>query len=222
MLLERRRNKEGEIRVSSKVKVLIADDEVLVRIGVIHAIDWEKNGFEIVGEATDGESCLRLAERLQPDLIVLDINMPGMNGIQVLQKLKEQHFLGKVIMLTCYDEFEYVREAMRGGASDYVLKAGMNETGLLDAVKRLEYDKKREKVQSRIRNRRQSRCFGGEWRDIPSEGRSSLIFTETVFAVWRLKLKICRKWRNAMSKEAWICFFVLYFQFSNRQCVAGI
>ena len=46
-------------------------------------------------------------------------------------------------MLTCYDEFEYVREAMRGGASDYVLKAGMNETGLLDAVKRLEYDKKR-------------------------------------------------------------------------------
>ena len=62
MLLERRRNKEGEIRVSSKVKVLIADDEVLVRIGVIHAIDWEKNGFEIVGEATDGESCLRLAE----------------------------------------------------------------------------------------------------------------------------------------------------------------
>ena len=48
MLLERSRNKEGEIRVSSKVKVLIADDEVLVRIGVIHAIDWEKNGFEIV------------------------------------------------------------------------------------------------------------------------------------------------------------------------------
>ena len=46
--------------MSSKVKVLIADDEVLVRIGVIHAIDWEKNGFEIVGEATDGESCLRL------------------------------------------------------------------------------------------------------------------------------------------------------------------
>ena len=97
--------------MSSKVKVLIADDEVLVRIGVIHAIDWGKNGFEIVGEATDGESCLRLAERLQPDLIVLDINMPGMNGIQVLQKLKEQRFFGKVIMLTCYDEFEYVREA---------------------------------------------------------------------------------------------------------------
>lgn len=171
--------------MSSKVKVLIADDEVLVRIGVIHAIDWEKNGFEIVGEATDGESCLRLAERLQPDLIVLDINMPGMNGIQVLQKLKEQRFLGKVIMLTCYDEFEYVREAMRGGASDYVLKAGMNETGLLDAVKRLEYDKKGEKVQSRIRNRRQSGCFGGEWMDIPSEGRISLISMETVFAVWR-------------------------------------
>lgn len=131
--------------MNGKVKVLIADDEVLVRIGIIHAIDWAKNGFEIVGEATDGESCLRFAERLQPDLIVLDINMPGMNGIQVLQKLKERNFRGKVIMLTCYDEFEYVREAMRGGASDYVLKAGMNETGLLDAVKRLEYGGKNEK-----------------------------------------------------------------------------
>ena len=157
--------------MSSKVKVLIADDEVLVRIGVIHAIDWEKNGFEIVGEATDGESCLRLAERLQPDLIVLDINMPGMNGIQVLQKLKEQRFFGKVIMLTCYDEFEYVREAMRGGASDYVLKAGMNETGLLDAVKRLEYDKKggegpkqdqEPKTEQMLRRRMDGYSIGGE------------------------------------------------------------
>lgn len=125
--------------MSRKVKVLIADDEVLVRIGIIHAIDWEKNGFEIVGEALDGESCMKMAEKLQPDLIVLDINMPGMNGIEVLKRLKEKGFGGKVIVLTCYDEFEYVREALRGGASDYVLKSGMNESGLLDAVLRLDY-----------------------------------------------------------------------------------
>lgn len=157
--------------MNDKVKVLIADDEVLIRIGIIHAIDWAKNGFEIVGEATDGESCLRLTERLQPDLIVLDINMPGMNGIQVLQKLKERNFQGKVIMLTCYDEFEYVREAMRGGASDYVLKAGMNENGLLDAVKRLDYGGKKEKyfadsqdlkTEQLLRRRLEGCSIGGE------------------------------------------------------------
>lgn len=135
--------------MSRKVKVLIADDEVLVRIGIIHAIDWEKNGFEIVGEALDGESCMKMAEKLQPDLIVLDINMPGMNGIEVMKRLKEKEFGGKVIVLTCYDEFEYVREALRGGASDYVLKSGMSENGLLDAVLRLDYGvKERNEPQS--------------------------------------------------------------------------
>ena len=117
-----------------KIKVLIVDDEVLVRIGIIHAFAWEKNGFEIIGEAADGEGCLEMARSYHPDLIVLDINMPGMDGLEVLRRLKEEGYQGKVIMLTCYDEFEYVREAMRGGASDYVLKSNLRESGLPDAV----------------------------------------------------------------------------------------
>ena len=88
--------------MSRKIKVLIVDDEVLVRIGIIHAFAWEENGFEIVGEAADGEGCLQMARKCKPDLIVLDINMPGMNGLQVLQRLKDEDYPGKVIMLTCY------------------------------------------------------------------------------------------------------------------------
>ena len=122
-----------------KIKVLIVDDEVLVRIGIIHAFSWEENGFEIVGEAADGESCLQMTRKYRPDLIVLDINMPGLNGLQVLQRLKEEEYPGKIIMLTCYDEFEYVREALRCGASDYVLKSNLTESGLPDAVLRLDY-----------------------------------------------------------------------------------
>ncbi len=123
-----------------KIKVLIVDDEVLVRIGIIHAFAWEKNGFEIIGEAADGEGCLEMARSYHPDLIVLDINMPGMDGLEVLRRLKEEGYQGKVIMLTCYDEFEYVREAMRGGASDYVLKSNLRESGLPDAVLNLDYE----------------------------------------------------------------------------------
>ena len=122
-----------------KIKVLIVDDEVLVRIGIIHAFAWEENGFEIVGEAADGESCLQMTRKYRPDLIVLDINMPGLNGLQVLQRLKEEEYPGRIIMLTCYDEFEYVREALRCGASDYVLKSNLSESGLPDAVLRLDY-----------------------------------------------------------------------------------
>lgn len=125
--------------MNRKIKVLVVDDEVLVRIGIIHAVRWEENGFEIAGEASDGESCLQMAEKCRPDLIVLDINMPGMNGIQVLHRLKETGYPEKVIMLTCYDEFEYVREALRGGAADYVLKSNLNESGLLAAILRLDY-----------------------------------------------------------------------------------
>lgn len=72
-------------------------------------------------------------------MILLDINMPGKNGLQILRELRENGYQGNVIMLTCYDEFEYVRAALRGGANDYVLKSSMNESGLLDAVLHLDY-----------------------------------------------------------------------------------
>ena len=148
-------------------KILLVDDEK----GVVAMMKsyFEMSGYQVL-TAYNGAEALRQAVH-QPDIILLDINMPGMNGIQVLQKLKEQRFLGKVIMLTCYDEFEYVREAMRGGASDYVLKAGMNETGLLDAVKRLEYDKKggegpkqdqEPKTEQMLRRRMDGYSIGGE------------------------------------------------------------
>ena len=85
-----------------------------------------------------------MARKYQPDLIVLDINMPGMNGLQVLNRLKEEGYSGKVIMLTCYEEFEYVREALRGGADDYVLKSNLNESSILSAILRLDFNRRPE------------------------------------------------------------------------------
>lgn len=129
-----------------KRSVLIVDDEVLVRIGIKHSIDWEKNGFEIAGEASDGSECLSLVEKLAPDVIILDINMPKINGIEVLKTLKEWKYRGKVIILTCYEELEYARNAMRYGASDYVLKTTINEDGLLHALRDLEFTEEEDTV----------------------------------------------------------------------------
>lgn len=94
-------------------RVLIVDDEVLVRIGIKHSIAWEQNGFELIGEASDGKEALEMIQKLAPDIVILDINMPVLNGIEVLRELKEQKYKGKVIVLTCFNEIEYARSAMK-------------------------------------------------------------------------------------------------------------
>lgn len=149
-----------------KRSVLIVDDEVLVRIGIRHSVDWEKNGFQIVGEASDGDECLRLVERLCPDVIILDINMPKVNGIEVLKTLKQQKYRGKVIILTCYEELEYARKAMKYGAVDYVLKTTINEEGLFHALKELEFEEEQEERKeanpleaSTAKDRSEKECF---------------------------------------------------------------
>ena len=135
-----------------KRRVLIVDDEVLVRIGIRHSVDWESCNFTIIGEASDGIKCLRMMEQYQPDVIILDINMPNMDGIEVLKRIKEIGFQGKVIILTCYNELEYARKAMKYGASDYVLKTTINEDGLLNALNDLVFDDRENAVLEDTRN----------------------------------------------------------------------
>ncbi len=138
-----------------KRRVLIVDDEVLVRIGIRHSIDWESCNFVIAGEASDGIECLRLTEQIQPDVIILDINMPNMDGIEVLKRIKEIGFPVKVIILTCYNELEYARKAMKYGASDYVLKTTINEDGLLNALNDLVFDDNEKDVRDDIINQQE-------------------------------------------------------------------
>lgn len=125
-----------------KKKVLIVDDEVLVRIGIRHSVPWEENELEVVGEASDGKQCMEMVERMNPDLLILDINMPELNGIEVLKQLKQREYDGKIIILTCYEELEYARQAMKYGASDYVLKTSITENGLLQAIQELVFEER--------------------------------------------------------------------------------
>ena len=103
-------------------RVLIVDDEKYVRMGIRSETDWALIGCEVVGEAANGIEGLEAAETLRPDLVISDIRMPKMDGIEMAEKIIERCPGTKVIFLTAYNEFEYARQAIRIGVSDYLLK----------------------------------------------------------------------------------------------------
>jgi two-component system response regulator YesN len=111
-----------QLKPDRKLKLIIADDEAEIREGINRAIPWNENGIEVVGLAINGREALRMIENFEPDILLLDIRMPVMNGLEVLEKLPEQKKLPKVAILSGYDDFSYCQQALRGGVSDYLLK----------------------------------------------------------------------------------------------------
>ena len=104
------------------IHVLMVDDEPLVRRGIVAGVDWAALGCEVVGEAQSGEEGLSLARRLKPDLIITDIRMPKMDGITMMNMLREEGCAARCIVLTAHSDFEYARGALLFGADDYLLK----------------------------------------------------------------------------------------------------
>lgn len=104
------------------LRVIIADDHAMVREGIRSVL--ERHGFAVVGEAASGTEVLPLAERTQPDVAVLDISMPGETGLQAAAKLRMQVPHVRVLILSMYDNAEYVLESVRAGAHGYLLKDG--------------------------------------------------------------------------------------------------
>ena len=103
-------------------KVMIVDDEKYVRMGIKNETDWALIGCEVVAEASNGIDALEAAEQTRPDLVISDIRMPKMDGLELAEQLMSRFPGIKIIFLTAYDEFEYARQAVRLGASDYLLK----------------------------------------------------------------------------------------------------
>lgn len=103
-------------------KLILVDDEEEVRRGVLKKIEWNKYGFEIVGEAENGREALDIAEKVTPDVVVTDIKMPFMDGIRLTEELKERFPATKTIIFTGFDEFEYAHKAIKLNVVEYVLK----------------------------------------------------------------------------------------------------
>lgn len=108
------------------IKVIVADDFDLIRQGVKRIIDFEDN-IEVIGEATDGEQVLVLMEKHHPDVLLLDMNMPLKNGLEVLKILKEKDTKSKVIILTVENDYKIIKEAIQIGADGYVLKESVGK-----------------------------------------------------------------------------------------------
>lgn len=117
-------------------KVMIVDDEMLARIGMKSLIAWNNNGFELVGEYENGKLALEAARTIKPDIIITDIKMPQLSGIELIRNLKQEGFNIKYIILSSYDDFIYVKEAMKLGAEDYILKLEMEPDILLNLLKK--------------------------------------------------------------------------------------
>lgn len=117
-----------------KLKVMLVDDELLVRLGIKSLIDWEKHNFEFIGDAADGEKALELMERQVPDILLTDIVMPRMDGLALIEAVKRRYPRMLVIVLSSHNEFDYVRKAMKLGAQDYLLKTSLKPSELLDLL----------------------------------------------------------------------------------------
>ena len=110
-----------------KTRIVLADDHVLVREGIKKLVEFD-GSMEVIAEASDGVMCLDVLKTIQPDILLLDINMPKMNGIDVLEELKAQGSKVKVLMLTVHNEVEYILRSTDIGADGYILKdAGFAE-----------------------------------------------------------------------------------------------
>jgi YesN/AraC family two-component response regulator len=118
-------------------KVLLVEDEVFVRESVREIIAWEELGFTVAGEAGNGGEALEMIRRDPPDLVLADIVMPEMDGVELLRRTREEGYRSRFIMLTCIGEFEYVRQAMEYGASNYILKLSMSVNSLRDTLRKV-------------------------------------------------------------------------------------
>ncbi len=116
------------------VRILLADDHAILREGLASLMEKQQD-MAVVGEAACGEECLEKADLLRPDLVVMDIKLPGMSGIEACRLLKARFPELKVVMLSMYEDFEYVHRALQAGADGYILKRAAGSE-LVNAVRR--------------------------------------------------------------------------------------
>ncbi|MDF2921461.1 MAG: hypothetical protein K0R57_375 [Paenibacillaceae bacterium] len=119
------------------IRILIVDDEHLVRKGLIYSFPWKQFEMEIVGEADNGETALELLAKHPVDLLMTDLTMPVMSGFELMQQVRSAFPHIFIVVLTCHSDFDYIQEALRLGAIDYVLKTQLEKESIEDVLGRI-------------------------------------------------------------------------------------
>ena len=130
------------------LKIFLVEDEIVMREGIKKNIDWEKEGFEFAGEASDGELAYPMIQKIRPDILLTDIKMPFMDGLELSRLVRQELPETRIIVLSGYDDFEYARESISIGVTDYLVKP-FSASVLLEAVKkvgRLVEEEKRQRM----------------------------------------------------------------------------
>lgn len=123
------------------LKVLIIDDESLVRLGLKSMINWEELGYEIIGEASNGQQGLDLIMKANPDIVISDIKMPVMDGLEMMRQVVKSNLKPEFVILSGYNEFNLVKQAMKQGAAEYLIKLDLEPDVLVNVL-----DSIREKI----------------------------------------------------------------------------
>ncbi|MFC3802382.1 response regulator [Cohnella sp. GCM10012308] len=120
-------------------RVMIVEDEMLVRVGLRSSVDWSKYGMEVAADLPDGQAAWDYYEKEKPDIVITDIRMPRMDGMQLIERIREADKATRIVVLSCLEEFDLARRAMSLGVSNYILKLTMTEAeigGVLEGVRR--------------------------------------------------------------------------------------
>lgn len=129
------------------ISVLLVDDEKLERVLIRQGFDWKKHGFEIIGEADCGEDALEFVRYRKPDVVITDISMPRMDGLELAEEIQKIHGACRIVIVTGYREFEYARRAVRIGVEDFLLKP-VNIQDMKAVAEKIREQKEQEKSQS--------------------------------------------------------------------------
>lgn len=116
-------------------KIMIIEDDYIVRLYLKNNVVWNANGFEISAEAPNGDAALGMLKSISVDVVITDMSMPGMDGITLIKKIRESYPHIKIVVLSCHDDFKLVKDAMKYGAVDYILKHTMEPGKLLETIK---------------------------------------------------------------------------------------
>ena len=191
-------------------KVFFVDDEASMRAGIRESINWDDSGFILAGEAPDGEMALSLMQEIMPDILITDIRMPFMDGIELSRQSKKTMPWIKIIILSGHDEFEYAKQAISIGVEDYLLKP-VTPAMLMETLS---------KIAERIDNERRSNVekLIASMKDISAAGKMPLknvdklpIIDKLRYAIKADASKFVDDYLNSFDNNARTSFIFLYY-----------